>query len=163
MGLAVAVKRQSTTGKTNKPGSIRGDAGMVVAKSRSRSLARLALGEPLRIGYASRKAGSISADSLGKYFGLSRAQVAETVGLSVETLSRPRRLASDKAQQRLQEVLEIVNRVSDWAGGKNQAMAWYRAQPLPAFGGRTAESLVKEGRAGDVRNFLDHVALGGFA
>ena len=41
-------------------------------------------------------------------------------------------------------MLEIISRVTDWAGGKEQAMAWYRAQPLPAFGGRTAEALVKE-------------------
>jgi hypothetical protein len=60
-------------------------------------------------------------------------------------------------------MLEIVNRISDWAGSEEQAMAWYRAQPIPAFGGRTAESLVKEGRAADVRDYLDQVALGGFA
>ena len=42
-------------------------------------------------------------------------------------------------------MLEIVARVTDWAGGERQAMAWYRAEPIPAFGGRTAESLVKDG------------------
>jgi hypothetical protein len=46
---------------------------------------------------------------------------------------------------------------------KEQAMAWYRAQPIPAFGGRTAEALVKEGKASAVRDYLDHVAVGGFA
>ena len=58
---------------------------------------------------------------------------------------------------------EIIGRVADWAGGKDQAMAWYRAEPIPAFGGRTAESLVKEGKAAAVRDYLDHVAVGGFA
>ena len=61
------------------------------------------------------------------------------------------------------EMLEIVARVSPWAGGRVQAMAWYRAEPIPAFGGRTAESLVKEGKAAAVRDYLDRVALGGFA
>jgi hypothetical protein len=42
-------------------------------------------------------------------------------------------------------------------------MAWYRAQPIPAFGGRTAESLVKEGKASVVRDYLDFAALGNFA
>jgi hypothetical protein len=60
-------------------------------------------------------------------------------------------------------MLEIISRVTDWAGGKEQAMAWYRAQPLPAFGGRTAEALVKEGKAAAVRDYLDHMAVGGFA
>jgi hypothetical protein len=60
-------------------------------------------------------------------------------------------------------MLEILGRVADWAGGAYQALAWYRAEPLPAFGGRTAEALVKEGKANAVRDYLDHVALGGFA
>jgi hypothetical protein len=60
-------------------------------------------------------------------------------------------------------MLEIVGRVSAWAGGKEQAMAWYRAQPIPAFGDRTAEALVKSGQAGALRDYLDHFAMGGFA
>jgi hypothetical protein len=41
-------------------------------------------------------------------------------------------------------------------------MAWYRAQPLATFGGRTAESLVKSGEATAPRDYLDHMALGGY-
>ena len=58
---------------------------------------------------------------------------------------------------------EILRRITPWAGGPGQALAWYRSEPLPEFGGRTAESLVKSGKAAVVRDFLDHVALGGFA
>ena len=60
-------------------------------------------------------------------------------------------------------MLEIISRVTQWAGGKEQAMAWYRAQPIAAFGGRTAEALVKDDKAGAVRDYLDHLAVGGFA
>ena len=60
-------------------------------------------------------------------------------------------------------MLEIVGRVETWAGGKDQAMAWYRAEPIAALGGRTAEALVKDGKATALRDYLDHVALGGFA
>ena len=42
-------------------------------------------------------------------------------------------------------------------------MAWYRAEPMPAFGGRTAEALVKSGQAGAVRDYVDHLATGGYA
>ncbi|MBL6654172.1 MAG: DUF2384 domain-containing protein [Reyranella sp.] len=107
--------------------------------------------------------GTVAIDRVIKSFGFSKAQLAETAGLSVETLYRPNRLKAPKTQVRLKEMLEIVARVADWAGGKDQAMAWYRAEPLPAFGGRTAESLVKDGKATAVRDYLDHVALGGFA
>lgn len=106
--------------------------------------------------------GDVSIEAVAHSFGFSKAQLAATVGLSVETLYRPDRVAAPKTQARVREMLEIVGRVVDWAGGKNQAMAWYRAEPLAAFGGRTAEALVKDGKAADVRDYLDHVALGGF-
>src|SRR5262245_21625074 len=78
-------------------------------------------------------------------FGMSKGQLAETAGFKPETFQRTERAAAPKTQARIREMLEIVGRVADWAGGKEQAMAWYRAEPLPAFGGRTAEALVKEG------------------
>jgi hypothetical protein len=66
-------------------------------------------------------------------------------------------------ENRLRERDEVLARVADWTGGPAQAMAWYRAEPIPAFGGRTAEALVKSGQAGPLRDYLDSIALGGFA
>jgi hypothetical protein len=108
-------------------------------------------------------AGTIAAERVADGFGMSKTQLAETTGLARETLYRAERTRATKTQGRLREMLEIISRIEDWAGGQEQAMAWYRAQPIPAFGGRTAEALVKEGRAAAVRDYLDHVALGGFA
>jgi uncharacterized protein (DUF2384 family) len=61
------------------------------------------------------------------------------------------------------EMLEILDRIEDWAGGEAQALAWYRSQPIPALDSRTAEALVQSGNAALVRSYLDHLALGGFA
>ena len=102
-------------------------------------------------------------DRVAERFGMSKLQLAETIGLARETVYRPARMEAPKTQARTTEMLEIVGRIMDWAGGEKQAMAWYRAEPIPAFGGRTAESLVKEGKATAVRDYLDHVAAGGFA
>jgi uncharacterized protein (DUF2384 family) len=107
--------------------------------------------------------GKVVLDDLSHAFGMSKGQLAETVGIRPETLHRTERVLAPKTQSRFREMLEIVGRVADWAGGAHQALAWYRAEPLPAFGGRTAEALVKEGKATAVRDYLDHVALGGFA
>lgn len=107
--------------------------------------------------------GHLSMDRVAECFGMSKAQVAETIGLSRETFYRTERLQAARTQARATEMLEIVGRIADWAGGEKQAMAWYRAEPIAAFGGRTAESLVKEGKAAAVRDYLDHVAIGGFA
>jgi hypothetical protein len=129
--------------------------------------------EPARIGPS-----AVQGAKIGRYFdangrvaiervtaelGMSKKGLAETFGIAPVTLQRKARADAPKTQTRLREGLEIVNRVSGWAGGQIQAMAWYRAEPIPAFGGRTAESLVKEGKAAAVRDYLDRVALGGFA
>ena len=91
--------------------------------------------------------GKVMARRVAEGFGMSTGQLADTVGLSPETLYKAGRSLAPKTQTRMREMLEIVSRISDWAGGKDQAMAWYRAEPIPAFGGRTAESIVKTGQA----------------
>jgi uncharacterized protein (DUF2384 family) len=106
---------------------------------------------------------TIVIDDVADSFGMSKLQLAETAGFSPETFQRAKRAIAPKTQHRVQEMLEIIGRVVDWAGGPAQAMAWYRAEPLPSFGGRTAESLVKDGKAAAVRDYLDRVAMGGFA
>lgn len=106
--------------------------------------------------------GNISVERVAKRFGMSRSQLSETIGFSRESPHGAAERASE-LQMRTTEMLEIIGRITDWAGGEKQAMAWYRAEPIAAFGGRTAESLVKEGRAAAVRDYLDHVATGGFS
>jgi general stress protein YciG len=107
--------------------------------------------------------GFLNVGRIAEDFGMSKGQLADTIGLKRDTLYRVARLEAPKSQARATEMLEIVGRIADWAGGDKQAMAWYRAEPIAAFGGRTAESLVKEGKAAAVRDYLDHVATGGFA
>jgi Protein of unknown function (DUF2384) len=108
-------------------------------------------------------AGVLAVERVADAFGMSKFQLAETVGLKRETFYKASRARAPKTQARMREMLEIISRVLAWAGGKDQAMAWYRAQPIPEFGGRTAEALVKSGRAAAVRDYLDHIAMGGFA
>ncbi|WP_293383476.1 antitoxin Xre/MbcA/ParS toxin-binding domain-containing protein [Phenylobacterium sp. SCN 70-31] len=107
--------------------------------------------------------GAMDLDGVTALFGMTQAQIAETAGLARETLQKVERRNAPKTQGRLREMLEILRRVEAWAGGPAQAMAWYRAEPIPAFGDRTAEALVKAGQAGAVRDYLDHVASGGYA
>ena len=95
--------------------------------------------------------------------GLTKKQLAETIGLGPEALYKSERANAARTQTRLNEMFEILTRVGDWAGGPAQALAWYRGEPIPAFGDRTAESLVKSGQAGALRDYLDSLALGGFA
>ena len=107
--------------------------------------------------------GRVAASRVAGVFGMSKSQLAATIGLGRESLYKTARTSGTKTQMRMREMLEIITRVSEWAGGETQAMAWYRAQPIPAFGGRTAEGLVKAGQASQLRDYLDHLALGNFA
>lgn len=107
--------------------------------------------------------GLVDITRLIEIFHMSKAQLAETAGLPLSTVTKSDRMASPKAQNRMAEMLEIINRIKSWAGSEAQAMAWYRSQPIPALDGRTCEALVKSGDAAAVREYLDHMALGGFA
>lgn len=102
-------------------------------------------------------------EQLAEFFGVTKRDIAETAGLSASATYRKSRMASAASQARLAEMSEILRRVTEWAGGGRQAFAWYRAEPIPAFGNRTAESIVKGGQATALRDYLDHLALGGFA
>ena len=109
------------------------------------------------------KGGMVNVDRVADTFRMTKGQLAETIGLGAATIGKAERRTAPRTQSRVREMLEIVSRVRDWAGGETQAMAWYRSQPIPALDGRTPEALVKAGEAGAVRDYLDHFALGGFA
>src|ERR1700760_4891858 len=107
--------------------------------------------------------GAVNVDDVADAFSMSKAQLAETAGLAREVFQKASRRDGPKAQSRVREMLEIISLVQAWAGGPAQAMAWYRAEQIPAFGGRTAEALVKSGQATAVRDYVDHLATGGYA
>ena len=96
-------------------------------------------------------------------YGLSKKQFAETIGLSPEALYKSDRLGAAKTQTRLREMKEISTHVSAWAGGPAQAMAWGRAEPIPAFGARTAKSWSSPVRRRRCAIISNSIALGGFA
>jgi uncharacterized protein (DUF2384 family) len=151
--MAAASRRLSSRGSKSRAASIRPDDGSALASHR---------GDRFVSGFVD-DGGHVLVERIADRFGMSKLQLAETIGLAPETMYRAARATAQKTQARVTEMLEIVGRIVDWAGGERQAMAWYRAEPIPAFGDRTAEALVKEGKAAAVRDYLDHIAIGGFA
>ena len=105
----------------------------------------------------------VDVERTAEVFNMTKGQLAETIGLAADTLQKAARRNAPKTQARVTELIEIIGRLEAWAGGRPQALAWYRGQPIAALDGRTAEALVKSGKAGLVRDYLDHLALGGFA
>ena len=58
---------------------------------------------------------------------------------------------------------KILCRVRVLARSQAQAERWYRSQPIPALGGRTAENIVNSGNGEAVIAYIEHLSLGGFA
>lgn len=107
--------------------------------------------------------GQIGTGPLVQELRITKTELAIAFGLSRDAVLKLSRSHSRATQARLRDVTEILSRVLPWAGSLAQAFAWYRAQPLPAFGDQTAEDLVKEGRAEAVKAYLSRIAVGGYA
>ncbi|MTH80206.1 antitoxin Xre/MbcA/ParS toxin-binding domain-containing protein [Paracoccus aestuariivivens] len=106
------------------------------------------------------EAGQFAPGRIAEALRTTRDEVARTVGLGRDAVMRPDRIASAKTQKRLREMVEILNRVEPRFGSSLIAYAWYRSEPLPGFSGFTAMQLVRDGRAGDVMDYIDAVEAG---
>ena len=107
--------------------------------------------------------GVIATDRLAELLRLTKTELAAATGLSRDAVSKRQRLGARATQTRLRDTVEIINRVAPWSGSVVGAFAWFRSQPLPSFGDKTAEDLVKEGRAQAVKDYLSRIAEGGYA
>ena len=90
-------------------------------------------------------------------------ELARTIGLGKDAVQRKARVASDKTQRRLREMVEVLNKVEPRFGSALIAYAWYRSEPLAGFDGMTAMQLVREGRASDVLDYVDAIDAGVYA
>ncbi|MBU2714221.1 antitoxin Xre/MbcA/ParS toxin-binding domain-containing protein [Zooshikella harenae] len=109
------------------------------------------------------KDGNVHTDPLVAALHITKVELALATGLSADAVSKKSRALTRKSQTRLREVIEIINRILPWTDSVYAAFAWYRSQPLPSFGGLTAEDLVKQGKAEAVRKYLSRIAEGGYA
>lgn len=107
--------------------------------------------------------GVVETDALTDLLHITKGELAQATGLSRDAVSKRARVASPKTQQRLRNTLDIINRPVPWTGSTARAFAWFRAQPLPSFGDKTADDLLKEGRAQAFKDYLSRIADGGYA
>jgi hypothetical protein len=107
--------------------------------------------------------GTIQLDRFTELLRVTKTDLAFSIGLSREAISKTARFNAPATQARLRETAEILNRILPWCGSVPQAFSWFRSQPLPAFGGQTSEDLVRGGRIADLKDYLAGLAAGGFA
>jgi hypothetical protein len=89
-----------------------------------------------------------------------REEIASTVGLGRDAVTRPERIASPETQRRLRELVEILNRVEPRFASVLIGYGWCRSEPLPGFNGLTAMQLVRDGGAGEVMDYIDAADAG---
>lgn len=106
--------------------------------------------------------GYIFPDALLHGLHITKGEFARAIGLSHSALIHKDRLRSASTQQRLHQIMEILQHIELWAGSISGAWTWYRTYPLAPLGDLTAEELVSRGRADDVRAYLSHIAEGGY-
>jgi hypothetical protein len=107
--------------------------------------------------------GNIQLERFTELLRVTKTDLAFSIGLSREAISKTARFNAPATQARLRETAEILNRILPWCGSVPQAFSWFRSQPIPAFGGQTSEDLVRGGRIADLKDYLAGLAAGGFA
>lgn len=68
-----------------------------------------------------------------------------------------------RTDQALTTIITIFALATEMAGNERRAAIWFKQQPIPACGGRTAYDLVGEGKANAVLTYLEAVRLGAYA
>lgn len=100
---------------------------------------------------------------------LSPKRFSEVMHIDLQTLADQARVhrstvmhapGSRGVQNFLREVLRVIKAAADLNGDLNNALFWYRNEPLSAFGYRTAERLVSEGRADDLLRYTASIEAG---
>jgi hypothetical protein len=100
----------------------------------------------------------LSPKRFGQIMHIDLQTLAEQAHVHRNTISR----APDSrgVQDFLRESLRAIKAATDFNGDLNKALFWYRNEPLSAFGYKTAERLVCEGRTDDLLRYMESIAAG---
>lgn len=85
-------------------------------------------------------------------------EIAKQAHVHRNTISRAP--YSKAVQDYLRQTLRVIKAAIDVNGDVNNALFWYRNEPLAPFDYKTAEALVSEGRADDVVRFVCALDVG---
>jgi hypothetical protein len=100
----------------------------------------------------------VSARRFGEALHIDLQTLAEQAHVHRNTLSR--QPASESVQRFLREALRVIRAATDISGDVSRALFWYRNEPLPVFGYKTAEQLVSNGRTDDLLRYVSSLEAG---
>ncbi|MFC6641156.1 MULTISPECIES: antitoxin Xre/MbcA/ParS toxin-binding domain-containing protein [Sulfitobacter] len=88
-------------------------------------------------------------------------ELAVAAGVDQEELQGPQ-MMSDETQNRLDNLVDVLNKVGPRFATPVMAYHWYRSEPLAGFDGQTAMQLVQAGKAQQVVEYIEAVGAGIF-
>lgn len=100
----------------------------------------------------------LSARRYGEALCIDQQTLAQQAHVHRNTLSRMP--ASESVQRFLRDALRVIRAATDISGEVGRALYWYRNEPLTAFGYKTAEQLVSDGRSEDVLRYVASLEAG---
>lgn len=107
-----------------------------------------------------RDADGLSPQRMSKRLRLPIAEFAKLAHLHRNTLARPKSAA---VQKKLEPIARILAQVEELIGDSDQAIVWFRHQPVPGYDGKTAQNLFEAGYASAVLRYLEELRDGAYA
>ncbi len=101
---------------------------------------------------------TLSARAFGSALNIDLQTLAQQAHVHRNTISRMPN--SEGVQRFLRQAVSVLRAATDMSGDVNRAMFWYRNEPLPVFGYKTAEQLVSDGRSEDVIRYVVSLEAG---
>lgn len=103
----------------------------------------------------------LSARRVADTLGITLSELAALIGVARTTLTA--KTGARRVDSALSPLVRIIAMAADMAGDEGRAAIWFKHQPLPGWGGKTALDLVRDGKAGTVLDYLESVRAGVYA
>jgi hypothetical protein len=100
----------------------------------------------------------LSARRVSEKLGLPLTELAAMIGVARTTLTA--KSGQRKVDAALSPLVRIIAMAAEMAGDEDRAAIWFKHQPLPGWGGKTAHDLVRDGKSDRVLDYLESVRAG---
>jgi hypothetical protein len=100
----------------------------------------------------------LSARRVSERLGLPLTDIAAMIGVARTTLTA--KSGRRRVDAALSPLVRIIAMAAEMAGDEDRAAIWFKHQPLPGWGGKTAHDLVREGKSDRVLDYLESVRAG---
>lgn len=103
----------------------------------------------------------LSARRVSERLGLSLSELAIMIGVARTTLTA--KSGARRVDSALSPLVRIIAMAAEMAGDDDRAAIWFKHQPIPGWGGKTALDLVQAGKSDTVLDYLEAVRAGVYA